>query len=79
MVFQVNIAELSMRRVISMTKQVAAFRALPQEDQIQLLKTGSIELLILRSVITFDKVISLNHRIQTFVLALLHSLERGIH
>jgi len=51
----VNIAELSMRRVIAMTKQIASFRILPQEDQIQLLKTGSIELLILRSVITFDK------------------------
>jgi len=51
----VNIAELSMRRVIAMTKQIGTFRVLPQEDQIQLLKTGSIELLILRSVITFDK------------------------
>ncbi|ESN91606.1 hypothetical protein HELRODRAFT_165659 [Helobdella robusta] len=52
---KVNIAELSMRRVISMTKQIGSFRCLPQEDQIQLLKGGSIELLILRSVITFDK------------------------
>lgn len=51
----INIAELSMRRVISMTKQVTAFKTLSQEDQIQLLKAGSIELLILRSVITFDK------------------------
>ena len=50
----INIAELSMRRVIAMTKQIGAFRSLPQTDQIQLLKTGSIELLILRSVITFD-------------------------
>jgi len=50
----INIAELSMRRVIAMTKQIGAFRSLPQTDQIQLLKSGSIELLILRSVITFD-------------------------
>lgn len=50
----VNIAELSVRRVIEMAKQVQAFRALPQVEQIHLLKGGSIELLILRSVITFD-------------------------
>ena len=31
-----------------------AFRALQQSEQIQLLKGGSIELLILRSVLTFD-------------------------
>jgi len=33
---------------------VSAFRALQQAEQIQLLKGGSIELLILRSVLTFD-------------------------
>ena len=37
-----------------MFHQVSAFRALPQSEQIQLLKGGSIELLILRSVLTFD-------------------------
>lgn len=51
----VNIAELSVRRVIAMAKQVPAFKSLPQVEQIHLLKGGSIELLILRSVITFDK------------------------
>jgi nuclear receptor subfamily 1 group I len=51
----VNIAELSVRRVIAMAKQVQSFKALPQPDQIHLLKGGSIELLILRSVLTFDK------------------------
>ena len=51
----VNIAEISVRRVIDMAKKVKAFKALPQADQISLLKGGSIELLILRSVITFDK------------------------
>ena len=35
--------------------QIRSFKALPQSDQIHLLKGGSIELLILRSVITFDK------------------------
>ena len=34
--------------------QVPAFRSLPQLEQIQLLKGASIELLILRSVLTFD-------------------------
>lgn len=55
MVDLVNIAELSVRRVIAMAKRVPSFRAIPQADQIQLLKGGSIELLILRSVITYDK------------------------
>jgi len=35
--------------------QMTAFRAVSHDDQIQLLKGGSIELLILRSVLTFDK------------------------
>ncbi|CAG2236910.1 Nuclear hormone receptor family member nhr-48 [Mytilus edulis] len=51
----VNIAELSVRRVIDMAKKIKSFKALSQLDQISLLKGGSIELLILRSVITFDK------------------------
>ncbi len=51
----INIAELSVRRVIDMSKKIKSFKMLPQMDQIQLLKGGSIELLILRSVITFDK------------------------
>jgi len=34
--------------------QVSSFRALQQAEQILLLKGGSIELLILRSVLTFD-------------------------
>ncbi|XP_048746680.1 nuclear hormone receptor HR96-like isoform X11 [Ostrea edulis] len=51
----VNIAELSVRRVIDMAKKIKSFKALSQTDQISLLKGGSIELLILRSVISFDK------------------------
>lgn len=38
-----------------MCVQMTAFRAVSHDDQIQLLKGGSIELLILRSVLTFDK------------------------
>ena len=55
MVDLVNIAEISVRRVIDMAKKIRSFKMLPQSDQISLLKGGSIELLILRSVITFDK------------------------
>lgn len=55
MIDLVNIAELSVRRVIDMAKKIKAFKALSQSDQISLLKGGSIELLIIRSVINFDK------------------------
>ncbi|KAJ8317588.1 hypothetical protein KUTeg_005492 [Tegillarca granosa] len=55
MIDLVNIAELSVRRVIDMSKKIKSFKALSQTDQIGLLKGGSIELLILRSVINFDK------------------------
>lgn len=55
MVDVVNIAEISVRRVIDMSKKIKSFKALSQADQIGLLKGGSIELLIIRSVITFDK------------------------
>lgn len=51
----VNIAELSVRRVIAMAKRLQSFRSVSYQDQIHLLKGGSIELLILRSVLTFDK------------------------
>jgi len=51
----VNIAEVSVRRVVDMAKKLKAFKALSQTDQIALLKGGSIELLIIRSVISFDK------------------------
>ncbi|XP_050398058.1 nuclear hormone receptor HR96 isoform X3 [Patella vulgata] len=51
----VNIAEISVRRVIDMSKKIKSFKALSQTDQISLLKGGSIELLIIRSVITFDR------------------------
>lgn len=51
----VNIAELSVRRVIDMAKKIKSFKALSQSDQISLLKGGSIELLIIRSVINFDR------------------------
>jgi len=51
----VNVCEVSIRRVIDMAKKIKTFKALPQITQICLLKGGSIELLIIRSVLTYDK------------------------
>ena len=51
----VNIAEVSVRRVIDMAKKIKSFKLMPQSDQISLLKGGSIELLILRSVLSYDR------------------------
>lgn len=39
---------------VLMIFQMRSFRAVAHDDQIQLLKGGTIELLILRSVLTFD-------------------------
>lgn len=46
---------LAIRRFIRMSKQIDAFRNMCQEDQIALLKGGCTELMILRSVTTYDK------------------------
>lgn len=51
----VNVCEVSIRRVIDMAKKIKTFKSLPQYTQICLLKGGSIELLIIRSVLAFDK------------------------
>lgn len=51
----VNVCEISIRRVIDMAKKIKSFKSLPQSTQICLLKGGSIELLIIRSVLAFDK------------------------
>lgn len=51
----VNVCEVSIRRVIDMAKKIKTFKSLPQHTQICLLKGGSIELLIIRSVLSFDK------------------------
>lgn len=51
----VNVCEVSIRRVIDMAKKIKNFKDLPQSTQICLLKGGSIELLIIRSVLAFDK------------------------
>jgi len=51
----VNVCEVSIRRVIDMAKKIKTFKNLPQITQICLLKGGSIELLIIRSVLSYDK------------------------
>lgn len=51
----INVCEISIRRVIDMAKKIKMFKNLPQSTQICLLKGGSIELLIIRSVLSFDK------------------------
>lgn len=49
-----NMADMSVRRLVKMSKQVASFHQLNQEDQIALLKGAVVEVLILRSAKMFD-------------------------
>jgi nuclear receptor subfamily 1 group I len=46
--------DIAIRRIIKMMKRVNGFKNLCQEDQIALLKGGCTELMILRSVMTYD-------------------------
>uniref|UniRef100_A0A9J2P6J8 Nuclear receptor domain-containing protein n=1 Tax=Ascaris lumbricoides TaxID=6252 RepID=A0A9J2P6J8_ASCLU len=50
----VRMADLALRRIIDMAKEISSFRELSQDDQIALLKGSSSELLILRGVMVFD-------------------------
>ncbi|CAG0915364.1 unnamed protein product [Notodromas monacha] len=50
----INMTDLAIRRIIKMMKRVNGFKNLCQEDQIALLKGGCTELMILRSVMTYD-------------------------
>lgn len=50
----INLTDIAIRRIIKMAKKLAAFKTLCQEDQIALLKGGCTELMILRSVMTYD-------------------------
>lgn len=52
----VRMADLALRRIISMAKQLTFFKSLSNEDQIALLKGSCSELLILRGVMVFDPV-----------------------
>ena len=48
------ISELAMRRMVGMCKQLAPFRELRPNDQLQLLRGALIQLLILRGAMAFD-------------------------
>lgn len=50
----INLTDIAIRRIIKMAKKLAAFKTLCQEDQIALLKGGCTELMILRSVMSYD-------------------------
>uniref|UniRef100_A0A914GQ10 Uncharacterized protein n=1 Tax=Globodera rostochiensis TaxID=31243 RepID=A0A914GQ10_GLORO len=51
-----RVSEWAMRRMVVMSKQLGAFRSLPQSDQIVLLRAGLVQLLILRGAMAFDPV-----------------------
>ncbi|XP_014252502.1 nuclear hormone receptor HR96 [Cimex lectularius] len=50
----INLTALAIRRLIKMCKRIGGFRALCQEDQLTLLKQGCTQMMLLRSVVTFD-------------------------
>lgn len=50
----VNLTAVAIKRLIKMAKKITAFREMCQEDQVALLKGGCTEMMILRSVITYD-------------------------
>ncbi|XP_076345817.1 nuclear hormone receptor HR96-like [Tachypleus tridentatus] len=50
----INMTDHAIRRLIKMSKRICGFKTLCQEDQISLLKGGCTELMLLRSVMTYD-------------------------
>ncbi|XP_076368550.1 nuclear hormone receptor HR96-like [Tachypleus tridentatus] len=50
----INMTDHAIRRLIIMSKRIHGFKTLCQEDQIALLKGGCTELMLLRSVMTYD-------------------------
>jgi hypothetical protein len=50
----IKMADQAIRRLIKVSKKINAFKSLCQSDQIALLKAGCTEILILRSVVTFN-------------------------
>nr|WCS71180.1 hormone receptor-like protein 96 [Pardosa pseudoannulata] len=50
----INMTDHAIRRLIKMSKKITAFKNLCQDDQIALLKGGCTELMILRSVMSYD-------------------------
>ncbi|XP_073963351.1 nuclear hormone receptor HR96 [Choristoneura fumiferana] len=50
----VNLTAIAIRRFIKMAKKINAFKNMCEEDQVALLKGGCIEMMILRSTMTYD-------------------------
>ncbi|XP_035713291.1 nuclear hormone receptor HR96 isoform X2 [Folsomia candida] len=50
----INLTDIAIRRLIKMSKKICAFKNMCQEDQIALLKGGCTEMMILRSVVSYD-------------------------
>ncbi|KAL1137672.1 hypothetical protein AAG570_009368 [Ranatra chinensis] len=50
----INLTAVAIRRLIKMCKRLPEFRWLPQQDQLSLLKHGCTQMMLLRSVVTFD-------------------------
>ncbi len=50
----IKMTDQAIRRLIKMSKRINAFKSLCQSDQIALLKAGCTEMIILRSVMTFN-------------------------
>ncbi|XP_075986518.1 nuclear hormone receptor HR96 [Anticarsia gemmatalis] len=50
----VNLTAVAIRRFIKMAKKINAFKNMCEEDQVALLKGGCIEMMVLRSTMTYD-------------------------
>ncbi|XP_055902957.1 nuclear hormone receptor HR96 [Eupeodes corollae] len=50
----INLTAVAIKRLIKMSKKIAAFRNMCQEDQVALLKGGCTEMMIMRSVLSYD-------------------------
>uniref|UniRef100_W8C454 Nuclear hormone receptor HR96 n=1 Tax=Ceratitis capitata TaxID=7213 RepID=W8C454_CERCA len=50
----INLTAVAIKRLIKMAKKIGVFRDMCQEDQVALLKGGCTEMMIMRSVLTYD-------------------------
>lgn len=50
----INLTAIAIKRLIKMVKKINAFKNMCQEDQVALLKGGSTEMMILRSIMQYD-------------------------
>ncbi|XP_053946974.1 nuclear hormone receptor HR96 [Anastrepha ludens] len=50
----INLTAVAIKRLIKMAKKISVFRNMCQEDQVALLKGGCTEMMLMRSVLTYD-------------------------